>query len=289
MEEIISEVIAYFSTRRLMLWGSALAVFLIGLFVAHWLSVLVGRITARRAGDRHAIVMRRVTHTLLLVLCIGMTLSYLGFDLKVLLGAAGILTVAIGFAAQTSASNIISGLFLLGERPFVVGDFLQIGETTGEVVAIDLLSVRIRTFDNLAVRVPNETLLKTTFTNLTHFPVRRLDLQVRVGMNEDVERVREVLMEVARANPLCLDEPQPLFIFKGFGDSMLEIQFSVWVVREKFIEVRNSMYGQIKAAFNEVGIEVPLPQRVLHIAEASKSTLVISKSQTEAGEETKAD
>lgn len=279
MEEFLNEIIAYFTTRRLMVWGSALTLFLVGLVIAHWLSVLVGRITARKAGERHAIVLRRVSHTFFVVLLVGLTLSYLGFDLKVLLGAAGILTVAIGFAAQTSASNIISGLFLLGERPFVVGDILQIAETTGEVVAIDLLSVRIRTYDNLAVRVPNETLLKTTFTNLTHFPVRRFDLQIRVGMEEDVDHVREVLMNVAAENPLCLDEPQPLFIFRGFGESMLDIQFSVWVVRENFIELRNSMYMDVKRALNEAGIEIPLPQRVLRFRSKDGAEISLPEAQ----------
>jgi small-conductance mechanosensitive channel len=92
-----------------------------------------------------------------------------------------------------------------------------------------------------------------------------LDLQLRIGYSEDIDRVHEVLLGVARANPLCLDEPQPQFFFKGFGDSMVEIQFSVWVTRENFIEVRNRMHADVKRALDEAGIEIPFPQRVLHI------------------------
>lgn len=271
MDEIISEIAGYFTTRRMLLWGTALGVFVLGVVISRGISAVVAQITARRAGERHAFVMKRVTHYFLVTITVFLVLNTLGFDLKVLLGAAGILTVALGFAAQTSASNIISGLFLLGERPFVVGDILQIAETTGEVVGIDLLSVRIRTYDNLAVRVPNETLLKTTFTNLTHFPIRRLDLQLRIGYSEDIDRVHEVLLGVAQANPLCLDEPQPQFYFKGFGDSMVEIQFSVWVTRENFILVRNGMHADVKRALDLAGIEIPFPQRVLHIPRESSS------------------
>ncbi|MFN9975907.1 MAG: mechanosensitive ion channel family protein, partial [Phycisphaerae bacterium] len=112
-------------------------------------------------------------------------LDSLGFDLKVLLGAAGILTVAVGFAAQTSASNLISGLFLMFERPFVVGNSIVIGDLRGEVVAIDMLSTKIRTFTNMMVRIPNETLVKSNIVNLSYFPIRRVDLEVGVAYSSD--------------------------------------------------------------------------------------------------------
>lgn len=265
MDEIIREFSQYFTTRRMLSWASALALFLIGVLISKALSAVVGRMTAHRAGPRQALVLQRTSYYGFLVLTSGFVLSHLGFDLKVLLGAAGVLTVAIGFASQTSASNIISGLFLLGERPFVVGDIIQIGETTGEVMSIDLLSVRIRTFDNLAVRVPNETLLKTSFTNLTHFPIRRIDILLAISYHTDIERVRTVLLEVAEHNRLCLDEPKPLILFKGFGESGLNVQFSVWAVTENFIELSNTIHVDIKRALDREGIEVPYPQRTLHI------------------------
>ena len=191
-------------------------------------------------------------------------LHQLGFNLTVLLSAAGILTVAIGFASQTSASNLISGLFLLGERPFSVGDVIKVAGTTGEVLSIDLLSVKLRTFDNLFVRIPNETLIKSEVTTLTRFPIRRYDLKVGVAYKEKIAKVREVLLAVADKNPLCLDEPAPLFIFLGFGESSLDVQFSVWAKRENFLELRNRMHEEIKAAFDEAGVEIPFPHRTLY-------------------------
>ena len=266
-DEIVREISHYFTTKRLLLWGSGVAIFVVGLIISKALAAVVGRIASHRAGPRHGVVLQRVSYYGFFAVTFGVVLSHLGFDLRVLLGAAGVLTVAVGFASQTSASNVISGLFLLGERPFVVGDTLQIAETVGEVVSIDLLSVTIRTFDNLAVRVPNETLLKTTFTNLTHFPIRRLDILLGVAYREDIEHVRDVLMAVAHENSLCLDEPKPLFLFKGFADSALNVQFSVWAVREEYLEMRNQMYIAIKKAFEAEKIEIPYPQRTLHLAD----------------------
>ncbi len=210
--------------------------------------------------DRHQqLLMARIAKYIVLVIFLIMGLKEIGFDLGVLIGAAGILSVAIGFASQTSASNIISGLFLVAERPFSVGDLITIGTTTGEVVSIDLLSVKLRTFDNLFVRIPNETLIKTEVTTLTRFPIRRIDLAIGVAYKEDINKVRKIMEEVADNNTLCLDEPKPVFVFKGFGDSSLDMQFSVWVKRENYLALRNSIYEEIKVAFDREGIEIPYP------------------------------
>jgi small-conductance mechanosensitive channel len=236
----------------------------LGLLLAPLAARLVARLLADRFSAHHGQLIRRVVFYLVLGLFIASTLRELGFSLAVLMGAAGVLTVAVGFASQTSASNLISGLFLIGERPFETGDIIRVGSTTGEVLSIDALSVKLRTFDNLFVRIPNETLIKSEVTTLTRFPIRRVDLTVGVAYKEDIERVREVLFDVADRNRLCLDEPPPLFIFQGFGDSSLNIQFSVWATRENFLALRNSITAEIKAAFDQAGIEIPFPHRSLY-------------------------
>lgn len=187
-----------------------------------------------------------------------------------MLGAAGILSVAIGFASQTSASNLISGLFLMMERPFSVGDIIRVESTTGEVISIDLLSVKIRTFDNLFVRIPNESMIKTQVTTLTRFPIRRADLQIGIAYKEDIERVKEILKSIATKNTLCLDEPAPLFILLGFGTSSVDIQFSVWAKKENFLPLKNSMYQEIKKAFDQQNIEIPFPHISIYSGEATK-------------------
>ncbi len=234
-----------------------------GWILGRMLSAGLTRLLRRYTGAQESMLLHRGSFWLVLGLAAAAALHQLGFELGVLLGAAGIVTVALGFASQTSASNVISGLFLIGERPFVVGDIIKVGATTGEVLSIDLLSVKLRTFDNLLVRVPNETLIKSEITNLTRFPVRRLDLTIGVAYKEDVGRVREVLMAVAEKNPLCLIEPAPLFIFLGFGDSAVNLQFSVWAQKEKFLDLRNSILQEIKQAFEQAGIEIPFPHRTV--------------------------
>lgn len=242
----------------------ALLYFLVGLILARMTGRGIRQWSKSRFDIHQQLLMARIASYLVLLVFVVMGLNAIGFNLGVLIGAAGILSVAIGFASQTSASNIISGLFLVAERPFSVGDLIRIGTTTGEVLSIDLLSVKLRTFDNLFVRIPNETLIKSEVTTLTRFPIRRIDLAIGVAYKEDIKRVRKVLEQVAAGNPLCLDEPKPIFVFLGFGESSLDMQFSVWVKREKFIDLKNSIHEEIKEAFDLEGIEIPFPHRSLY-------------------------
>ncbi len=230
--------------------------------------------------DRHrAVLIQRLIFYVVLALFIVSVMHELGFHIGVLIGTAGILSVAIGFASQTSASNIISGLFLLGERPFVVGDIIKFNDITGEVLSIDLLSVKLRTFDNLYVRLPNEQLIKSATTTLTRFPIRRYDLLLGVAYKEDLVQVREILMQVAEDNPLCLEDPAGMFIFQGFADSALSIQFSVWAKRENFLQLRNTIAEDVKAAFDRNNIEIPFPHRTLYAGSRTEPFPVrISKS-----------
>ncbi len=199
-----------------------------------------------------------------------MVLQQAGFKLGTLLGAAGIAGVAIGFASQTSLSNLISGLFLIWERPFSVGDVLHVSSDHGIVHSIDLLSVQLRTFNNQLIRIPNEVLIKSSFTNVTRFPIRRMDIPIGVAYKEDITKVMDILREVAEHNPLCLDEPPPVIVFKGFGDSALEFLFGPWFSKTDYIALRNSLMTEIKERFDAEGIEIPFPHRTLYAGEATK-------------------
>lgn len=226
------------------------------------LALVVSRVARRFAVDRFTPAQAEVAGRLAFwgVLAIGVlsALREVGFDLSIFVGAAGLLTVAVGFASQTSASNLISGLFLLFERPFSIRDTIRVGQTTGEVVSIDLLSVRLRTFDNLLVRVPNETLLKSEITNLSFFPLRRFDLQVTVGFDADLEHVRERLCAIADEDRRILDEPKTVAHFLAFNERGAQFQLSVWVPRESFLEVKNELPLRLQRTLKDEGVLLPV-------------------------------
>jgi small-conductance mechanosensitive channel len=235
----------------------------IGLFLARFLAIFVERNIMRRSTPQRRMIVRKAISYSVFVLVVLVVLRELGVELATLLGAAGIVGIAVGFASQTSVSNIISGLFLISEKPFAVGDVIKIGGTTGIIQSIDLLSIKIRTFDNLFVRIPNEKILTSEVTNITRFPIRRMDIVIHVGYAQDLSHVQNVLADVARKNPFCLDEPEPLILFNDFKESGIEVLYGLWFGKDDFLNLKNSIMIDITTRFAVEGIEIPYPQRVL--------------------------
>lgn len=239
-------------------------VILTGIPLTLILSRWARRLVEHRYSAQQGMVAGKVVFYLGFLIILISVLMELGFSLAPLLGAAGIMGIALGFAAQTSVSNVISGFFLMAERPFVVGDLVQVGETQGRILSIDMLSVKLRTFDNRFVRIPNENLVKTEFINLTRFPIRRADITIGVAYKEDVARVRDILFQVAREHPMVLMEPEPQFHFMDYGASSLDFLFGVWTRTEHYFQVRNEVREEIKRRFDAQDIEIPFPHHTLY-------------------------
>lgn len=274
--EWLNQLTADFGSDTVATVIRVVALVILGLLGARLLAGLVGRVVGRRGTAQQVMVARRATFYLVVILIGLSVLRQLGLELSVLLGAAGILTVAIGFASQTSASNVISGLFLLGEQPFVVGDTIRVGATTGEVLSIDLLSVKLRTFENLYVRVPNESLIKSEITNLTRFPIRRIDLLFQVAYREDLDRVRALLRELADRTPEVLEEPAPAVNVTDFADSGVALKFSIWVKTQGWYEFKTVFLTLIKQTLDEAGVEIPFPHLSLYAGSATEPIPVVT-------------
>jgi len=258
---------------------------LISVIIIQGVAFLVKRsITYRLSKQSRMIINRIIVYTGYTLLAF-MVLKELNFDITALFGAAGVVGIIIGVASQTSIGNIISGFFLVSEKSFELGDVVRIGDKAGTVYSIDLLSIKIRTYDNLLLRIPNQTVISTELINVTRFPIRRMDINVGVAYKEDLRKVFEVLKEVARKNPLCLEEPEPLILLQGYGASSIDILFAVWFEKNNFRDVKNSVIIDIKEAFDREGIEIPFPHVSLYAGEATKNFPVemIQKKET-AGE-----
>lgn len=241
----------------------AFVVLLVAIAAGQLLAVVAAAATRRFASPGWEVLIRRMVSWGLAGLGVANALQVLGVDLSVLLGAAGFATVAIGFAAQTSMSNFISGLFLMLESAVRVGDFLEVGGVTGEVVAIDPLSVRLRTFDNRMVRIPNETLVKSNLTNLSAFPIRRIDLVLTVFQEDDLALARSVLVGLGELDPQVLKEPAPNVQVQAIEVGVARIQASYWATQETWILVRTRLVTQIPRVLEEAGVR--LGQGRIHV------------------------
>ncbi|HAP43960.1 MAG: hypothetical protein A2004_05030 [Spirochaetes bacterium GWC1_61_12] len=191
-------------------------------------------------------------------------------DLSPLLGAAGIVGIALGFAAQTSVSNFISGFFLISEKAFTIGDVLNIDGAVGVVFSIDTLSIKLRAFDNRFIRIPNETLIKASIVNLTRFPVRRMNFVVTVPYDTNIEQARSALLDVADRHPSVLRNPEPFFMVQSFTKDGIELFLGVWYEQIDWDMTNNGMYFGIKQAFDAAGIRFAYPSvNLRYPAEAS--------------------
>ncbi|OEY66856.1 mechanosensitive ion channel family protein [Marinobacter sp. X15-166B] len=263
-------VLGVFSGIQWEHWFSAIVLLLAGVVLASMSARWINHLMHKRASRHHAVLVRRLVFYAILVF-FGIAAMYeAGFSMDVMLGAAGILTVAIGFASQTSASNMISGLFLLVESPFRIGEYIEVDGTLGEVVGVDVLSVKLRTPDNLYIRIPNETLIKTLVVNRSRFPIRRLDLSIRIAFAEDIERVEQLLMALAAKSPGTLEEPEPFVLVTGFGPSSVDLQFSFWVTKDNVREGHSDMMVAVKRMLDREGIEIPFPHTSIYAGSHSE-------------------
>jgi small-conductance mechanosensitive channel len=202
-------------------------------------------------------VMQKIVFYLIIGSAFILALQKVGVKLSNLLAAAGIVTVAVSFAAQTSVSNVISGIFLLFDRPFSIGDTIKVDTTLGVVQSIGLLSSKVRTFDNLVVRIPNEALLKSTIINYSLVQVRRIDISVTVSQEADLARVRELLLSVMREHVSVLDEPAPAVLTDLTTETGVVLIARVWVLSSEFVQIRSDLTTSVIELLKSEGIPRP--------------------------------
>ena len=189
-------------------------------------------------------------------------------DLSSLAVVAGGLGVGIGFGLQNIVSNFISGLIILAERSIAIGHRIEVGGVAGQVQKINLRSTIVLTNDNIAIIVPNSNLIANPVTNWSYGdPKVRLRLPIGVAYGSDVEKLRRVLLEIAEANPAVLKEPRPSVRFLAFGDNSLNFELAVWTIdmARSPTRFRSELYFAIERKLRENNIELPFPQRDLHL------------------------
>jgi len=242
----------------------------IGFLVIKAITFLAKKFIWKSLSQQSKLLVSKIIQYLGIFIIIFIILKHLGISLTTLLSAAGIISVVIGFASQTSMSNIISGIFIITEKAFEIGDLIRVGDKTGVLYSIDLLSIKLRTLDNTLIRIPNQTILSTEVTNITKFPIRRMDIDISVAYKEDLEKVTELLKKVAREAPLALDEPEPLIIIKTFGTSGIDFLLGLWFEKSNFLTLKNHVMKQLKCEFDNAGIEIPFPHMTIYTGAETK-------------------
>lgn len=230
--------------------------------------ILMGKLSkASRLKSGAVYAIGRVVHYVIMILGAVLAAQCVGLNLGSLAVVFGFLSVGIGFGLQNITSNFISGLILLFERPIAVGDFVTVDEEFGVVKEINMRSSLIETLDNVRIIVPNSKFIESNVINWTHRSTRiRVHCPVGVAYGSDVPKVKEVLLKVAEENKEVLKNPKSQVRFLGFGDSSLDFELLVWIDEpEQQFVIRSEINFAIDAAFREAEIQIPFPQRDLHI------------------------
>jgi small-conductance mechanosensitive channel len=214
-------------------------------------------------------------HYTVLLLGFLLAISAAGVDLNKVSLLAGAFGVGIGFGLQNVVNNFVSGLILLYERPVQLGDMVEVGGTTGEVRRIGIRSSTIRTFQGAEVIVPNSNLISDRVVNWTFSDRRRrMDIKVGVAYGTDPERVIALLEGVAKGHPDVLEDPAPQALFVEFGDSSLNFELRAWTALfDTWMSTQSVLSVRVARVLAEAGIEIPFPQRDLHLRSADPKLL----------------
>jgi small-conductance mechanosensitive channel len=265
---------------------SSLLMFILVVLVFFLFSRLLNRVLLRRLLERFKLergleyTMIRIGHYITMIIGAIVAFQFVGINLSGLAVIFGLLSVGIGFGLQNVTANFVSGLILLFERPIRVGDRVTVGDTEGDVMEINMRATTIQSLTNIAIIVPNQEFVSGRVVNWSHGdPKIRIDVEVGVSYNSDLDTVIKSLLEVAQEHPRVLKTPEPDVLLMSFGDSSWNMKLRVWVAQPKRHYVtRSEINCAIVHKFRDYGVEIPFPQRDLHV----RSPLPLPLSRTEA-------
>ena len=236
--------------------GTGILALIIFYIIYRFIKSFIKRRAVKKLEPHNAMLLNKVISYVFYVLMAMYVLGLIGVDLSAVWGAAGVAGLAIGFAAQTSVSNLISGIFVLSEKTMKVGDFISVGGESGVVDGIGLLSVKIHTLDNQMIRIPNSTIINSNLMNYNHFPLRRFVFEIPIGYETDLTKALETVRKVPALCPTVLEEPAPAVFYDGFKEAVV-LKLAVWFKSCDLAQTKNDVYINVINLCKEAGVEIP--------------------------------
>lgn len=245
---------------------AALLIFLIGKWIIKRLIWLFRKVMQRtHVDDMLVSFLANVLYGLGVTVVVIAALGKLGVDTTSAAAVLGGAALAVGLALKDQLSSFAAGVILIVFRPFKKGDLVEVGGTTGIVEEIKIIHTVMITFDNQRVVVPNANITTNTITNFYALPTRRIDLTIGIGYNSDLRLAKQMLEQLITSEPRVLTDPAPSVVVRDLMDNSVDFAVRGWVLTGDWWGVRCTLIEQIKLAFDEAGIEIPFPQRSVHI------------------------
>jgi len=272
METVYENLVNFATTYGIKVIGAVL-IFLLGRVAAGLVRRLIVRILRRRSVDP-AVISFAANLSFAIILAFAVIASLAKFGVQTtsfvaILGAAGF---AVGFALQGSLSSFAAGVLILVLRPFRLGDYIEAAGVAGTVKEIQLFVTVLATPDNVRILVPNSKVYGDTIKNYSANPTRRIDLIIGVGYGSPLKHAQEVLEKVIRSEKRVLQDPAPQIAVAELADSSVNFVVRPWVNKEDYWSVRFDLTERIKLELDQEGIEIPFPQRTVHMATAGTAS-----------------
>lgn len=248
-------------------FGAALLILAAGVMLAGWAARFVRRL-AGRTGHIDATVqpiLGTVVRYAVLILVLVAALGQLGVQTASLLAVLGAAGLAIGLALQGTLQNIAAGIMLIYLRPFRVGDYVETPEVAGTVKEIGLFVTQMETWDGLFYFVPNSEIWNKPLKNHSRNTRRLMNIQIGISYDSDPAEARRILLDMAASDPRVLPDPAPIVYVEDYGDSAIVVTFRAWAPTPIFWDVQRAMIEEAKRRLEAAGIEIPFPQRILHV------------------------
>ncbi|MBN1948896.1 MAG: mechanosensitive ion channel family protein [Candidatus Cloacimonetes bacterium] len=239
------------------------AVLLLGIIMAKVLSLYLRRSLKSKLNKDHLEIIIKVVYYTIFTIVIIWVLSTLGFKLSGLLVAGGIAGIILGFASQSIVGNLVSGIFLMIERPMKLGHAVNIDGVIGVVDNISIISTTLRTYDGLDIRIPNEKVFTTNITNYVSNIARRFEFLVGIRYGDDADKAISLIKALIDREPFALKNPPPLVYVDNLGDNSVNITVKIWSPVSEWFALSQVMLLRIKQMLEENGMEIAFPQRVV--------------------------
>lgn len=245
----------------------AFVIILIAYIIAKFIAISLRRSLADKMKKDQLELLVKLVYTVILLIAIVTVTPILGVSLTGLLVAGGIAGIVIGFASQRVVSNLLSGLFLIAERPIKIGDQVVVGNIAGFVEDMNIMSTIVRTYDGLYVRIPNETLFTSSITNPVANVARRFEYQISIRYSDDANKAIEIIKRMIEEHPFALKIPPPRVFVDSLTESGVNIIARIWAPSTTWLDAKMEILWKIKVELEKNGIKIAFPQRLIWFGE----------------------
>lgn len=250
----------------------AAVIVFVGRIVVKWLVKLARKLMVRADMDPILInFISTITNVLLLAFVIIAALDQLGVDTTSIVAVMAAAGLAVGLAMKDSLQNFAAGVMLITQRPFKLGDFVEVAGVMGIVEKISIFSTVMRSGDNLEIIVPNGHIYADTITNYSARDTRRIDMIFSIGYDDDLKLAKTLMTDIVTGHQQVHADPEPVIRVAELADSSVNFQVRPWVNADDYWPVRAELIEQIKTAFDENGISIPFPQMDVHLDKPAAS------------------